>query len=67
MLPVPPLDGYTLLEGFIPKLRTFSPAATRQIGFYALILIIATPAGGFIWSGGAFMAKTVMYLEFLPN
>ena len=67
MLPVPPLDGYTVLEEFVPQLRSISPATARQVGFYALIMIIATPVGGFIWSGGRGLAEIFMYLKFLPG
>lgn len=57
MLPVPPLDGYTIAEGFFPKMREFSPDTVRTVGFYAIIIIIATPVGGFIWNGGELLAR----------
>ena len=44
---------------FVQWLQAYdlSPGTVRTVGFYAIIIIIATPVGGFIWNGGELLAR----------
>ena len=63
MLPVPTLDGYSVLSAFSPRLEEIRRKYAPRIflGFAALIFL--TPFGGFIFSAGAFLAGTFLHLN----
>ncbi|MCF7816588.1 MAG: site-2 protease family protein [Kiritimatiellales bacterium] len=63
MLPVPTLDGYSVLSAFSPKLEEIRRKYAPRIflGFAALIFL--TPAGGYIFSAGSFMSTTCIQLS----
>jgi len=62
MLPVPTLDGYSILSAFSPKLEEIKRKYAPRIflGFAALIFL--TPFGSYIFGLGAFLAGTFLHI-----
>lgn len=63
MLPVPTLDGYSVISAFSPKLEEIKRKYAPRIflGFAALIFL--TPFGSYIFGLGAFLAGTFLHLN----
>jgi Zn-dependent protease len=63
MLPVPTLDGYSVLAAFSPRLEEIRRKYAPRIflGFAALIFL--TPFGGFIFNAGALLAGAFLQLN----
>ena len=63
MLPVPVLDGYSILSAFSPKLEEIKRKYAPRIflGFAALIFL--KPFGSYIFGLGAFLAGTFLHLN----
>ena len=57
MLPIPPLDGWGVLSGLIPRLKGLSPAVVHQMSWILLLLILFSPLFSHIWTGGEWMAS----------
>lgn len=55
MLPIPTLDGWHIYEHWVPSMRGIDPARASQIAFYAIMAILVTPLGDFIWYGASGM------------
>jgi len=51
MLPVPPLDGWTILAGFVPSMKRLSPQVMQNLSFILLLLLLLG-ALSFVWLGG---------------
>jgi Zn-dependent protease len=63
MLPVPTLDGYSVLSAFSPKLEQIKRQYAPRIflGFAALIFL--TPLGSYIFSTGALLSGTFLHFN----
>ena len=62
MLPIPVLDGYTVLEDLVPRLKEYDYSTTRQFGFYGIILVFVSPIGDLIQAGGLGIVMAFMRL-----
>jgi Zn-dependent protease len=51
MLPIPPLDGWTVLAGFVPRMKHLSPQVLQNISFL-LIALMLFGALRFVSKGG---------------
>ena len=51
LIPVPPLDGFSILRSLVPKIRRFD-LQVRQVGGVIFLLIWLTPLGDFIFMAG---------------
>ena len=60
MLPVPPLDGWSILRGFFPAMDRISPVLIQNFTWMLLLLIFVQPAFEFVWEGGALIANVFM-------
>jgi Zn-dependent protease len=66
MLPVPMLDGWTVLAFFFPGMSRMDASKAQQVSLFALVIIFVTPVGDFIWDGGLAMMETSMrFFSFL--
>jgi Zn-dependent protease len=58
LLPVPPLDGATILEGL--SYRAYELYRKPQAALYGMLILMAvfflTPIGGLVWHGAQFLA-----------
>lgn len=63
MLPVPTLDGYSVLSAFSPRLEQIKRKYAPRIFLAFAALIFLTPFGSFIFSTGAFLAGTFLHLN----
>jgi Zn-dependent protease len=63
MLPVPTLDGYSVISAFSPGLEEIKRRYAPRIflGFAAIIFL--TPAGSYIFGAGAFLAGTLLHFN----
>lgn len=52
MLPIPMFDGWSVLEGFFPRLEDFHARLGPQLNWIVLIAIFMTPVFGFVWHFG---------------
>jgi Zn-dependent protease len=52
MLPVPALDGWTVLAHFFPKMKWVRRETAASVSTMFLLAVFVTPLGGFIWSFG---------------
>jgi Zn-dependent protease len=51
LIPIPPLDGYGILEPFLPANIIYEARRFGSIGFFlVLILLLYTPIGDYFWS-----------------
>jgi len=57
MLPVPPLDGWTVLGLFVRATDRLDPAMARQIATMGLLVLFLSPATGYLWAAGEFLAR----------
>ena len=62
LLPVPMLDGWSVFGMFFPRLLDISSANAQTISWVALIALLATPLGDFIWRYGELLAALLMRL-----
>ncbi|MCX7010355.1 MAG: site-2 protease family protein [Kiritimatiellaeota bacterium] len=60
LLPVPMLDGWSVFGMFFPRLLDISSANAQTISWVALIALLATPLGEFIWRYGELLAALLM-------
>lgn len=51
MLPIPPLDGWTVLAGFVPSMKQLSPQVIQQLSLLLLVLFVFG-ALQFVWLAG---------------
>jgi Zn-dependent protease len=58
MLPVPTLDGYSVLSAFSPKLEEIKRKYAPRIFLGFAVLIFMTPLGSYIFSAGSLMSTT---------
>ncbi len=56
MLPVPPLDGWTVLGLFVRATDRLDPAMARQVATMGLLVLFLSPATGYLWAAGEFLA-----------
>jgi Zn-dependent protease len=71
LLPVPGLDGYGILEPWLPRTWTWKLAPLKQYGIFIVLLVITIPAvsSGLVTSGGALLdllgvPKDLLYLGY---
>jgi Zn-dependent protease len=51
LIPIPPLDGYGIIEPFLPSNIVYEARRFGSIGFFlVLILLLYTPFGDYFWS-----------------
>ena len=62
MLPVPPLDGWSVLAGFVPSMKQLTPQLVQNISFI-LILILFLGAFRFVWMGGQLISSIFIGLS----
>jgi Zn-dependent protease len=62
LLPIPMLDGWSVFGMFFPRLMEISAANLQTITWIALVALIATPLGDFVWSWGGQLAGLLMRL-----
>ena len=63
MLPVPTLDGFSVISAFSPKLEQIKRQYAARIFLGFALLIFMTPLGSYIFSIGAFLAGTFLHLN----
>jgi hypothetical protein len=56
MLPVPALDGWSVLSGFMPGLSRIEREHGQTLSWVLFMLIVFTPAIRFVWAGGEGLA-----------
>lgn len=56
LLPIPMFDGWTVLAAVARPLRTIDPARVQTLSWLLLFVIWTSPAGMWIWEGGARIA-----------
>jgi Zn-dependent protease len=62
MLPVPTLDGYSVISAFSPRLEEIKRKYAPRIFLGFALLILMTPVGSFIFNLGAFLAGMFLHL-----
>ncbi|MCX7819121.1 MAG: site-2 protease family protein [Kiritimatiellae bacterium] len=62
LLPLPPLDGWGVVEALVPRLEDAAERAGSLLAWLALAVIFLTPAGVLIWVGGARLASATLAL-----
>lgn len=55
LLPIPMLDGWTVLSAIVPPLQRIDPARVQSFSWLVLLALWVTPAGSWIWDGGALL------------
>ena len=53
MLPIPMLDGWTVLSLFVPSIHRLDPQSMQTASLIGLVVVWTTPVGGLIWGGGS--------------
>ena len=56
MLPVPVLDGWSVLSQFIPRMKWVPHDTAMTISTICILVILVTPLGFVVWGGGEIMA-----------
>lgn len=56
LLPIPMFDGWTVLAAFARPLQSVDPARVQTLSWLLLLALWTTPAGTWIWQGGATIA-----------
>jgi len=51
LLPIPPLDGYRIIEGLLPSAHRPRLRAVEMYGPFFLLLMVLTPLGDYFFSG----------------
>jgi Zn-dependent protease len=63
MLPVPTLDGYSVISAFSPRLEEIKRKYAPRIFLGFAVLIFMTPLGSYIFSFGRLLANTFLQLN----
>ena len=64
LLPLPLLDGWSVLGGLFPALEEWQQRMGPQLSWILMLLLIATPLFGFVWYAGAAVATHAVLLWF---
>ncbi|MEM7393226.1 MAG: site-2 protease family protein [Verrucomicrobiota bacterium] len=59
MIPIPPLDGWSVLGGFVPKLRELDSEWTSHFSWLLLFVLIFSPVISIIFKYGTIMTRIV--------
>lgn len=60
LLPIPMFDGWTVLSAFVRPLQRVDPVQVQSWSWLLLMAVWMTPAGDWIWRGGALLAGHLM-------
>lgn len=67
LIPVFPLDGFTILQGLLPPALADAFEATRQYGFFVLLLLVfagSSVVGPFLYRPVALLMRLLVGIEF---
>jgi Zn-dependent protease len=60
MLPIPILDGWTVLSHFIPRMKMLPRETAMSIATMCILAIFITPLGNLLWQGGEAFSRWSM-------